>query len=747
MHRRPLPLLALLVALAPAAASAQGLLVPREPGLSPLAIGHQRVKVEIRDGTAVTHVDQTFVNRTGRVLEAEYLFPVPKGAAVQDFALWINGKKTKGEVLEKDKARGIYEGIVRRMRDPGLLEYVGGELFRARVYPIPARGEQRIQIAFSQVLDFADGIYTYRYPLGAARVGGAGHLKTLKDFTFTGDITSKAPVKTVYSPSHKVDVRRGDDHSASFGFEDPGADLSRDVVLYYSVGRGDVGMNLLTYKEDGEAGYFVLMAAPKQDWQRDEVVGKVVTFVIDTSGSMARGKLKSAKEAIRYALARMQPEDRFNIVRFSTDVETFRRAPVRASAANLKRANAFVRGFYPAGGTAIHDALLTALREHRGTQDAPHLVVFLTDGEPTVGLTDEKRLAADVSKRNTDKARIFVFGVGNDLKATLLDRLASESGGSVEYARDGKETETKLSAFYNKIAFPVLTDVSIDLGDARAFDVYPRSAPALFKGSQLIVVGRYRDTGKHEVTLSGRTSGEARDFAETLRFPKTAEEHDFIPRLWAVRKVGYLLEEIRLNGERPELRDEVIRLGKKFGIVTPYTSYLVVEDEPSQPMVGPDRRMPAILPTPKAGSSTAAGREEAKRMRRSAAAPKPKAEALADDFDASTGAAGVAASQAIKDLKESESAAPEVGTRTAGARTFVWKDGAWTDTAFAPGLKVLKVKYLSEAYFALLRLRPGLKDALALGERVRVALGHGQALEIGEKGVTGEKEVRVFLGR
>lgn len=207
---------------------AQGLLLPTDKGVGPLGIRYQRVSAEIIDGAAVTKVEQVFVNASPRQLEAHYVFPLPKGAALQDFSLWINGKKTKGEVLEKQRATEIYEGIVRRLQDPGLLEYVDSDAFRARVFPVPANGEQRIELTFSQVLDFSGGLYQYHYPLGASS-RGAPVLTVKQDFTFSAVIKSKTPLRSIYSPTHRLGISRKGDSEAVAGLEaGPGSDISRD---------------------------------------------------------------------------------------------------------------------------------------------------------------------------------------------------------------------------------------------------------------------------------------------------------------------------------------------------------------------------------------------------------------------------------------------------------------------------------------------------------------------------------------
>ena len=361
-------------------ASATGLLIPSDQALGPLSIKYHRASVKITDRAAVTHVDQVFINNTDRDLEATYMFPLPKGATVSDFYLYMNGKRTKGEILEKDRARNIYEGIVRRMRDPGLLEYMGNDLFQCRVYPVPRRGEQRIEIEFTQVMPFEGGVVKYVYPMRTDQASA----KTLQDFTVSVKIASKVAIKSIYSPSHQIYSRKANDHEATAGFETMAALLDRDFELFYTVSEKDIGLNLLTFREAGEAGFFLVMASPKSEYTEQEIMGKRITFVVDTSGSMAGEKMKYAKEALKYCLNKLSNDDLFNVVRFSTDVEGFEKAPVSASKENVQRAMNFVERMEAAGGTAIDEALTTALAGHVKAEE-PNLVVFITDGHPTGG--------------------------------------------------------------------------------------------------------------------------------------------------------------------------------------------------------------------------------------------------------------------------------------------------------------------------------------------------------------------------
>lgn len=771
--KAPHRLLLLAAALLPMLASAQGLLLPTTPNARPLAIKTQRVTVEIQDGAAVTRVEQTFQNDSPSQLEAHYIFPLPKGAALSEFYLWVNGKKTKGEVLEKEKATTIYEGIVRRLADPGLLEYVDSDVFRMRVFPVPARGEQKVELVFSQVLNYSSGLYHYHYPLGATAKAQPSDWrlvegKATRDFTFSAKVSTKTPLRSIYSPTHQMDVSRRGESSAIVGLEQVGgADLSKDLDLYFSVSDKAVGLSLLTYKQGDEPGYFIALIAPKTEVSPNEIGAKRVTFVIDTSGSMQGERMKIAKDALKYCVTRLNPQDSFNVVRFSTDVEPLFTSLKAANKENIQKAVSFVDQMEALGGTAIDEALVRGLQDNDGKSPTPHLLLFITDGQPTIGETDESAIAQHAKDGRKTKTRLFTFGVGEDLNARLLDRLAAEGTGTSDFVRDGKEFETKVSGFYDKVSNPVLADLALEMSSIDAYDLYPRKLPDLFKGTQLVVMGRYRKPGDAKVVLTGYVNEGKRTFEYGTTAPREATRDDFIPRLWAIRKVGFLLEEIRLRGERPELRDEVITLGKKFGIVTPYTSYLVVEDEPlvanrppPPPVMRPWDGQPPPRPKPRPmmreeaskaeadsfddlfGSSNRAGASGGAKAAPSAAAPAP-----AESMAAAEGKSGVAVSRATKKMKEQErgpSASDPV--RVAGGRTYLFRDGGWIDSEALtnPG-KQLKVKFLSKAYFELLQARPELKAALALGERVVVVVAKGKSIIVGAEGEQEPDKVRAFL--
>ena len=746
-----------------APAWALGLLLPQEPQLPPLAVKTHHVRIDVTDQASVTKVEQVFVNHTDRQLEATFYFPVPPGATVSDFALWINGKKTPGAVLDKDQARQTYEGIVRRTQDPGLVEYMDGTLFQARIFPVPARGEQRVEISFAQVLDQDGDVRRLVYPLKTGKQAA----RLLQDFSVEVHISSKAPLKAIYSPTHKVQARRDDDHHAIVGVEESGADLEKDFLLYMATGGDDVGLTLLTYDEDGkggEEGYFMLVLAPKIALNEDEVPARAITFVVDTSGSMSGEKIEQAKAALIQCLGKLRPKDRFNVVRFSTDVEPLFSNPAPATPENVQRGLSFARGMEAAGGTAIDDALKTALSQ-KVEGDLSHLVMFMTDGRPTVGTTDVNQILEGVKGANASKARVFTFGVGFDLNTTLLDTLARDHRGTSDYVRPQEDIEVKVSAIYNKIAYPVMSDVKLDYGQAQVYDVYPRQMPDLFRGGQILLMGRSRDGAPERFKLSGALAGRnvQLDLSEKDPIQGSKDKpNDFIPKLWATRKVGYLLEEIRAHGEDPELKQEVIRLAKKYGLVTPYTSYLAVDDSEltPPPVVRPEPRPvpwgPPVDPWLEGDARGAAPAAEdrffhggggggavgGKAGNAQPAAPskvlerRKQEEALgeSESFKKDTGERAVETSIALDDLKAADvdGDAGGIRTRYVGNRLFVFQQGAWTQDGVT-GAASVKVKAFSPAWFRLLEAHPELKPCLGLTGRVILKVG-SKVVEVGAEG-------------
>jgi Ca-activated chloride channel family protein len=599
-----LPAVSLLLA-AGGNARAAGLLIPEDKSLPPLAMVNHKVTVAIEDQVAITTLEQTFRNHTDRPLEATYLFPVPRGASVDKFTMWVDGKETGGELLDSKKASHVYTEIVRRTQDPGLLEYLGNSLMRLRVFPVPPRGDQKVKISFKSISQMDGNVVEYIYPL---KTDGKA-TKTLEEFSVKVIVKSQHPITNIYSPTHAIIQTRKSDREIAIEFEKNQALLDKDFQLFYGLGKEDIGLTPLMYKPiAAEDGYFMFLVSPQVEAAKVRMPRDLV-LVLDVSSSMSEIKMAQAKKALKYCLGQLGADDRFGVIKFSTTVTKFRESLVPANKDYLEAANKWVDSLRTSGGTAILPALEEAIGMRTNDAGRPFTVVFFTDGVPTVDETDSDRIVKKTIARNTTNTRIFTFGVGDDVNAAMLDQLADATRAVSTYVRPAEDIETKVASLYGKISHPVLTDVKLAVADhIRLHEIYPPRLPDLFYGSQLVVIGRYTGHGPTAVRLTGMVGSEKKEFVYEVTFPeKTASDtgKDFVEPLWARRKVGFLLDQIRANGEQKELIDEVVLLAKRYGIATPYTSYLVVPDAPmpvAQPLPLPGGKRPAAsAPMPFAG--------------------------------------------------------------------------------------------------------------------------------------------------
>ncbi len=707
---------------------------PRRGGLIPPSIRNHRVTVDIRGRIATTTVDQVFINHNRRVMEGEYIFPLPEHASVSRFTLDIDGKTVEAELLDAARARRIYEDIVRRQKDPALLEYSGRGLFRARVFPIPAGGTRRITLRYEEEAPRNGSLFTYRCPLNTVKLSS----RPIEEVAVEVRLGGVRPVRSVVCPSHSGDaeVKRNRNGTATVSLKQRNVRPDRDLVVYYGLG-GDLAVDVVAHRKSGsKPGYFMLAVSPPQGEERAaRARSKDICFVVDTSGSMAGEKLEQAKAALRYCLNSLASGDRFTVVRFSTEAEAFRGGMVAASRQNVRDALAFVDGFRARGGTAIEEALAVALKsvgDARGEAGRPSMVAFITDGRPTIGERKPDAIVRKVKDANRSKARVFVFGVGNDLNARLLDRLAEECRGSRTYVAPDENIEVAVSGFFDRVASPVLTDLRLDFGAGlEVTDIYPRELGDLFHGDDLVVYGRYRgDFGSHAITLKGRTARGERSYVFETGFPGEEPGNALVARLWAIRKIGYLLDDIRLNGETAEVKAEVVRLSREFGIMTPYTSMLVLEDE-ARPR--PDGRRGGV-PLPAREAPATRPQVETKKMRDAMSAGDAGAGSQA-------GSHAVDASRAADRLRKGKLSEKEMldgfGKRAREQvkhledKTFYLRDGIWWDSTVDTTVERTKIKYLSAAYFELSRKSSAVGKYLALGERVVFVLD-GKTYEIVE---------------
>lgn len=700
-------------------------ITPPRPVPLPNALPVKSIKLDtkINGQVATTHIEQVFRNDTPYTLEGTYFFPIPETASIVEFAIWENGKKLVGEVRSREEARKIYDEIVRRQRDPGLLEYAGKNLFQASIFPIPPNSDKKLELTYSQILKAESGTVAYRYPLGTGRnlwahqnprienVSAANSGIRQQFGTVSGkiEIIGKQALRNIYSPSHQIEVNKKAEKSAAVSFETSNND--NDFQLFYGLSPDDFAMSLLTYHEPAKDGYFLLTLSPKDSVAESDLINKDIVFVLDTSGSMAdEGKMEKARAALMFGIRGLREGDRFNVINFAGEEHLFESRLIAASAEGKRRGEEFVKKLQPNGGTNINDALRAALRQFDST-DRPKMLVFLTDGLPTVGESNVEKIIKNAAEIKVENLRLFTFGVGYDVNTLLLDKLAAENGGTVDYVEPKEDLEVKVSNFFTKVNSPVLTYLELDFGSVEVDSIYPRHLPDIFKGTQVTIIGRYKNASDVEnaaFRLRGKAGRENRSFNyQNLDFPLRAGENSFLPRLWATRRVGWLMEQIRTNGENKELRDEIVELGTRYGIVTPYTSFLATDG--SFQTEGRSRNISSL---PITG-----------RTARKMETPKPSA------MDSVTGSLAVEASKDANKLKEETKFDAENDeilrtglVKKIGAKTFYFENGVWIDSEFKEEAKLaeIKISFAGSEYFDLVSEEPELARLLAIGKKITV---------------------------
>ena len=586
MRFTPLPsrglgcLAATLVALAALgavdSASAAGLLVADGGFGGKLEIKEHSARVTINNGIAVTEVDQTFVNTEQRIVEALYTFPVPKGASVSNFSMWINGREMTGEVVEKERARQIYNSYKQVKRDPGLLEQVNYKTFELRIFPIPAGAEQRIQITYCQELDFDHDAASYVYPLATNADRKGINEKTTGRFALSVDVKSEIPLTKLQSPSHAdefVVVKHADDHYWQASLDATGGDLSRDLVLRFQVQRPHTGIDVITSRPAGEDGYFLLTLTAGKELEA-AATGADYVFLFDVSGSMDRDdKLGISRRSIGAFVDRLAREDRVELITFNVGAETLFGSLRQADDAAKKEAQTFLTSQKARGGTILRPAVEAAYRYL--DKDRPLNVIIVSDG--MTEQNEQRELLGLISQRPAGTT-VFCVGVGNDVNRPLLTQLANDAGGLAAFLSAGDDFEQQAEAFRRKLSKPAATRLKLAFDGGDVYDVEPQRLPNLFHGQPLRVYGRYRKAGSMQVRVQAEVLGSPLDQAVPVELPQVDEANPQIERMWAWKRVERLMEEMRRDGSQSQ-RDEVVRLCEGYSIVSEHASFIVLEND------------------------------------------------------------------------------------------------------------------------------------------------------------------------
>jgi Ca-activated chloride channel homolog len=712
-----------------AAAEAQGSLIPRPcvmrrcptdtrcfpcPPAAPTVLKQSsHVKAELVDRVVRYEVTETFVNRGGGVGEADYIFPLPRGAAFQDLKLSINGELVSGETMNAAQARAIYEDIVRRQRDPALVEWMGYGMLRTRIFPIAPGEEKKVVVRFQMVAEREGDALRVDYFRG--RQNGNGWLafagrsdEDVPRSSFTLTYSAEESYGSPYSPTHSlVTTQRGNRRQVK------AEGSASEVTLLIPVRRStEPSISVLTYAPRNEDGFALITLTPPAIAARS--TARDVTLVLDVSGSMSGVKIRQAREAGKQVLSTLSPSDRFKLIDFSTDVRTFRDDFARATRENVAEATKYLQSLDASGSTNISGALDAAL-EGEVPSGRLGLVLFVTDGEPTVGERNPEAIAARVSRRRGER-RIFSFGVGADLNAALVERLALEGRGTAQFVRPEESVERAVSIVASRLTNPVVTNLRVSADGVRLVKRHPSAPGDIFAGQDFVLLTRYDGSGTARLRFEGESASGPVSWTSRVGFPASKRDNAYIARLWATQRLGYLSAEKRKNGGSREIDDEIRELGEKYSIPTEFTSYLVVE-----PGMRRERDVSGRVTGVRGG--VARGVE-------AAAVPSTNQA----QFDAARDAAKQRAATNLAAADEADLSIGSRATRRVGTRTFALSGETWTDLQKPDPSKVVKVKAFSGAYFKLMDVIPELRGIFALGDKVKVT-GRTVSIEIGEAGI------------
>jgi Ca-activated chloride channel family protein len=568
---------------------ADGFIVPVDPNLrvrGSWAVEYHHVDILVRDQVASVSIDQEFVNTGSGMIEVEYLFPVPPGAAIDSMTLIVNGQEMSARLLPADEARKIYEDIVRRKKDPALIEYVGFGLYRTKAFPLEAGKPARVAVHYDTVCKKDGDLTELWYPLNTEKFSA----RPIKDVKVVADLKADTDITAVYSPSHDLNVERKSPRHVVATWQEKNSLPSTDFQLYYRTANEDVGATLMTHWPEGkEDGYFMLLVSPNPRLGEGKIIPKDVVVVLDRSGSMSGEKIAQARESARFILRNLNKKDRFNVLTYSDSMDLFYESLADADRKTVEGAIDRVERITSGGGTNIHDALHTAMKlwPVAGVpDDRPKYIIFLTDGLPTVGQTNVQNIIANTTKMNLARVRLFAFGVGYDVNVNLLDKLVQENHGRSDYVKPNENIESKIASLAAKIRNPVMTALTAEFVDVPVRDQYPQEIGDLFEGDQIVALGRFNSAeaaklshGATTLKITGTFQGQPHTFEYrvTVQPGQRDNRFAFVERLWAIRRVGWLMDQIQLNGENPELKQEIVRLSLEYGIMTPFTSFLAEE--------------------------------------------------------------------------------------------------------------------------------------------------------------------------
>jgi Ca-activated chloride channel family protein len=547
---------------------------------APCPLEHTAVTAEVQGPVVRVRVRQIFRNPTPDPIEAVYTFPLAAGGAVDDMTLRIGDRLVKGKMKRKEEARAIYDAARRQGKLAGLLDQSRPNVFIQSVANIPPNAKVEVEIQYVEILRFEAGRYEFVFPMVvgpryspkhnpaafqnpqyAAQGTRAGH-----DISLSLKLDAGLPVDAIDSTTHEVVLENRTAAGAFIKLRNQKEIPNKDFILRWDVTGRKINDALLTHRGPDGQGYFTFVLAPPDQPAREDITPKELVFVIDTSGSMHGFPLDKAKEAMNAAIEGLNPRDRFNLITFSGDTHVLFPAPVAATPENIADAQRFLAGRRAAGGTEMMKAIRASLAPS-GSREHVRVVCFMTDGY--VG--NEAEIIAEIRKH--PESRVFSFGIGSSVNRHLLDQMSLQGRGEVEYVGLQDDGSAAAKRLHTRVQMPLLTDIQLSVQGLAVDEIYPRRIPDLFSAKPVVISGRYRDTGRGSVKITGKMGGRPFERIVPVEFAAAAQREG-IRSLWARTKVG----ELMIDGEGLH-REAITELGLQFAIMTPFTSFIAVEHQ------------------------------------------------------------------------------------------------------------------------------------------------------------------------
>ncbi len=537
----------------------------------------EKADITIEDGVATTELSQSFYNSSFDTVQAYFLLPIPKNLPVEDFKLKIADRTYKADLYTDEQAHKVIEEMVRRTKNPRYWEFANQNLYKVSIYTFTPRSLYHMHITYTQKLPQDDNKTFFAYNMSSQ-----SFYKPLREFDL--NIHIKAPegekIKQFYSTSHKpdeIEFKRNGDSEGNINISSrKQPNQTKNLAFYYSTAKGTVDYTLYPYKESGEDGYFMLSfdAGYVSD---DAITNKDVLFVLDASAEMGTANLEASKKALTTALKQLHAKDRFNIIRYADDVEKAFDSNQAVNSTNIGKATTFINAS-KSGGKSNMEAALKASIPANAEKVHPYFVVFINGSEASVGATSDKdllELVKDISLRNL---HFYTIGMGKQIHVHLLDQIATHTLGESHYILSSQNVEERIGEIYSAINDPIV--VNLHLYDIENFDVidsYPSNVRNLFKNRPLYVIGRYKNSGKTKVSITGSGNGDLQRFDMEFDFPEENTAYPYIKRLWAARSVAAQLDKIRLEGDE-DWMEQIAEIAHENGIVSPYSNYVILEE-------------------------------------------------------------------------------------------------------------------------------------------------------------------------